>query len=128
MWLLLSLLSEFVEPYTRVRAYQGSPMVKKFLQKLMALGYLPLLLVRQNVFLFIGSNRSNRLMRRHPSLRNVVQYIGANYFNGQFIPDLWNVFHRDHVCTINNHVEGFHSLGIVKQDNDTQRYGFSFGS
>ena len=35
------------------RSSKGIPMVKDFLQKLMALGYLPLLLVRQNFFLFI---------------------------------------------------------------------------
>ena len=38
--------------------------------------------------LFIGSNHSNRLMRRHPLLRNFVQYLEANYFNGQFTQDL----------------------------------------
>lgn len=90
--------------------YRNNDRVKEFLQKLMSLGYLPLPLVRQNFHLFITSRRSVRLMDRYPALREFINYIEANYFNGQFLPETWNVFNRDDQSRTNNHVEGFHSM------------------
>ena len=39
-------------------------------------------------------------MRRHPSFKKFVQKLII----------LWNVFHIDHVCATNNHVDGSHSI------------------
>ena len=75
----------------------------------MSIVYLPLLIVRQNFRMFVTSNDSRNIIRQHPTLRSVVDYLAKNYFVGQFDPNLWNVFNRDNQCSTNNIVESFHS-------------------
>ena len=65
--------------------------------------------MRQNFHMFVTSNDSRNIIRQHPTLRNFVDYLAANYFVVQFDPNLWNVFNRDNQCSTNNIVESFHS-------------------
>ena len=52
---------------------------------------------------------TRNIIRQHSTLRNFVDYLAANYFVGQFDPNLWNVFNCDNQCSTNNIVESFHS-------------------
>ena len=89
------------------RAYRRLPQVKKFIRRLMAMGYLPLALVRINFFLMFQSNTVRRLFRRQPALRQLVDYFRRNYIDGNFRPRLWNVFERGMNTRTNNHSEGW---------------------
>ena len=82
--------------------------VKSFLRKLLALGHLPLQLVRQNFNMLLQSQRTSRLLCRYPEPQNFVRYVRGTYMapNGNFPLRLWNVFDRDIDTRTNNHVEG----------------------
>ena len=88
------------------RPYARRRKLRKCLRKFMALGYLPVPLVRQNFFLHAGSQRTLRLVRRYPVLRDFITYVQANYIDGQYTPPSWNVYNRDNDNRTNNHVEG----------------------
>ena len=50
----------------------------------MALGYLPVALVRQNFDLLTNRRRTRRLVIRYPALQDFFNYVRNNYFNGLF--------------------------------------------
>jgi hypothetical protein len=64
----------------------------------MAIGYLPLLLVRQNFNILRNANNTRRLV---------------GYFDGNFPPTMWNVFERNMDNRSNNFVES----KFIDQDN-----------
>ena len=88
------------------RPYRHRRSVQKFLRKLLALGYLPLALVRQNFNILVEDYRTARLIRRYPALQDFILYVRRNYMDGNFPPRMWNVFDRDTDTRTNNHVEG----------------------
>ena len=94
-------------PYTR------NDRLRKCIRKFMAIGYLPLALVRQNFRLLVASRSTVRRIRHYPALQDFIDYIQRNYFNGHLSPDLWNVFNRDNDTRTNNHVEGDVVLVII---------------
>lgn len=89
-----------------VNDYKQNNRVQKFIQKIMAIGHLPVPLVRQNFLMFIQSRRSQRLINNHAGLHEFVMYVQNSYINGQFPVQLWNVYNRGHDCRTNNVVEG----------------------
>ena len=87
--------------------YRQSRRLKRVVRKIMAIGYLPLLLVRQNFHLLRTSRGTVRLCRRYPELTAFLNYFENNYLdpNGLFPPQMWNVYDRNMDNRINNHVE-----------------------
>ncbi|KAI8495100.1 hypothetical protein Bbelb_270860 [Branchiostoma belcheri] len=90
--------------------YREDDRLRKFLRKLMAIGYLPVALVRLNFFQLLRSRSTQRLVAQHPALRDFFRYMRDNYVNpdGSFPVAWWNVFERNNDTRTNNHVEGFH--------------------
>jgi hypothetical protein len=62
-------------------SYRQHRELKKVIRKVMAIGYLPLLLVRQNFHLLRTSRRTMRLCRRFPELTDFLDYFQRNYLN-----------------------------------------------
>lgn len=89
-------------PYRRHRA------LRNLVQKVMAIGYLPRALVRQNFRVLKNERATTRLIRRHHRLQEFLQYMERNYVNAgcQFPPSMWNVFDRTNDNRTNNFVEG----------------------
>ena len=87
-------------------AYQTVPRLEKILRKFMALGYLPVQLIRNNFRLHSQDARTRRYIARYPELGDFIRYFEGNYINGVFEPRLWNVFRRNSDMRTNNHVEG----------------------
>ena len=89
-------------PYQRHRSLQ------KCIQKFMAMGYLPVALVKQNYRILSTEIATVRLVQRFPMLANFIQYLERNYIvdGCQFTPQLWNVFGRTSDNRTNNFVEG----------------------
>ena len=88
--------------------------------KVMAIGYLPLLLVRQNFNILRNANNPRRLVRRFPALNDFHVYVQINYLDGNFPPTMWNVFERKMDNRSNNFVES----KFTDQDN-TNVYVYS---
>ena len=65
-------------------AYRRSSRLKKCIKKVMALGYLPVALVRQNFDLLTNRRRTRRLVIWYPALQDFFNYVRNNYFNGLF--------------------------------------------
>ena len=80
--------------------------LRRFIRKIMALGYLPLALVRHNFRALTNTNATTRLMQRYPALRDFIVYVRQNYLDGNYPPTMWNVFTRTNDNRTNNHVEG----------------------
>jgi hypothetical protein len=95
------------------RAYRQRQNLRKCLRKFMAIGFLPMALVRQNFRLLATSRRTARLIRRYPALQDFINYMERNYLYGNFPPTMWNVFDRDGDTRTNNYVEGCMSMLIV---------------
>jgi hypothetical protein len=88
--------------------------LKKVIRKVMAIGYLPVLLVRQNFHLLRTSRRTMRLCKRFPELTDFLDYFQRNYLNanGSFPPRMWNVFGRTMDNRTNNNVESKYELKV----------------
>jgi MULE transposase domain len=87
-------------------AYERDQQLQKAVRMLMALGYLPVALCRQQFTLFRASGRVQTLIATHPQLDDFIDFIDRVYFNGPFPPAMWNVFTRDNSNRTNNYVEG----------------------
>lgn len=87
---------------------QHNRRIRKIIRKVMAIGFLPLLLVRQNFNLLKGSRRTQREMQRIPALAQWFDYVEATYVssNATFPPRMWNVHERSMETRTNNHLEG----------------------
>lgn len=92
--------------------YRQRRRLRRCIRKFMAIGYLPLALVRLNFQELQGSNSTQRLVARYPALLQFIQYLENNYIgaNGNFPVQMWNVFDRDNDTRTNNHVEGNYNL------------------
>lgn len=98
--------------------YHQNRRVRKIIRKVMAIGFLPLLLVRQNFNLLKGSRRTQRQMQRIPVLTQWFDYVETTYVarNATFPPRMWNVYERSMETRTNNHVEG-NNLSCNRIDN-----------
>ena len=93
-----------------VEPYLHHLRVQKCLQKYMAIAFLPLALVRPNFQLLSHSHSTARVIRRYPQVQQFIDYLDRNYMNGEFPPEMWNVYARDGDTRSNNHVEGEHFI------------------
>jgi len=89
-----------VVPYSRHRH------LKACIQKVMAIAYLPVAIVRQNFIILFTCRRTRRLINRFPALLDFFTYFQRNYLDGQFPIHQWNVHERNIDTRTNNHVEG----------------------
>ena len=71
----------------------------------MAIGYLPLLVLRNNFDILVNSDEVRRLRRRYPSLRDFFNYFAATYLDGHLPPRAWNVHNRKMMERTNKFVE-----------------------
>lgn len=85
--------------------YRNHRRLRKCIRKVMAIGYLPLAIVRQNFNLLQTSRSTLRLCRRFPELRDFLNYFNGNYLNGTYLPQTWNVYDRNMDNRTNNSVE-----------------------
>lgn len=69
------------------------------LQNVMAIAYLPVVIVHRNFRL---------LLARFPALRDFLAYFQRNYSDCKFHIPEWNVYERNVETRTNNHVEGLH--------------------
>jgi len=88
--------------------YRRERRLQRVVRKVTALGFLPVLLVRQNFFLLRGSRRTDRLIRRHQGMEEWLDYVEGTYINNNaiFPPPVWNVYGREMNTRTNNHLEG----------------------
>ena len=102
-----------VKEYGLVRAYRDQPRVQGFIRKIMALPFLPVLVLRVNYNLHKQQNR--RLIRRYPALARLTLYFAMTWLNGSFPLPMWNVYNRHFRLRTTNGVEGWHKRwnGIV---------------
>ena len=93
--------------------YKHTRRVRRVLRKLMAIGHLPVALVRQNFDLLSRSRRTIRLMGRYPGLRDFILYMNNTYIQGTFPIRMWNVYSRGNDCRTNNIVEGKNNIFLT---------------
>ena len=88
--------------------YRHHRRLKRTVRLVMSIGFLPVLLVRQNFVMLSGSRRTRRLTRRFPDITEWLQYVEDTYMsvNAPFPPPVWNIYGRDMTSRTNNHVEG----------------------
>lgn len=91
-----------------VRAYRTSKTLRTTVKKVMAIGFLPTMLVRQNFDLLRNTNRTQRLVQRFPQLDDWLDYVQNTYINRNslFPPSVWNIYKRSTNTRTNNHLEG----------------------
>jgi len=88
--------------------YRRDRRLKRFVRKVMAIAFLPVLLVRQNFRMIRISRLVGRLCRQFPRLDDWLRYVEATYVeaNSTFPPPIWNVFDRNARTRTNNQIEG----------------------
>ena len=89
-------------------AYRQHNRVRKVFRKITALAFLPLLLVRQNLIVFLASRQWQNVIQRFPAFVDFINYFNRTYMNrgGPFPPSLWNVYDRSISTRTNNVMEG----------------------
>lgn len=97
--------------------YRRDPQVRATIRKVMAIGFLPVLLVRQNFTMLQGSRRTRRFSRRYPAFQRWLSYVETTYIGNRvlFPPPIWNVFTRGMDTRTINHLEGTHLSVSVKE-------------
>ncbi|CAH1240905.1 Hypp6187 [Branchiostoma lanceolatum] len=78
-------------------AYRKVRSLKKFLRLIMAIGYLPVALVRLNFQELVSRDSSQRQIGRYPALRDFMRNMELNYVNPDvtFPIRMWNVYERE---------------------------------
>ena len=87
------------------RTYKQDLQLQKVIRKFMAIGYLPVVLVRNNFNILSQSRRVQNMVGIYDALNDWIGYIRNNYINGQFRPILWNVYERNMDMRTNNWME-----------------------
>jgi hypothetical protein len=90
------------------RDYQQDCRLNKVIRRVMAIGFLPTLLVRQNFLLLRNSRRVQRLINTYPTLDEWLEYVQTTYIDqdSHFPPAIWNVYDRKCDTRTNNHLAG----------------------
>lgn len=88
--------------------YKQDRKLRKMVRRVMSIGFLPTLLVRQNFNLLRASRRTQVTIARHPRAGDWLDFIERNYVqqNSAFPPSVWNVYDRSCSTRTNNHAEG----------------------
>ena len=68
------------------RDYRQNRRLKKTIRKVIAIGYLPMALVRQNVLLWRTSRRTQRLQRQFPRASSLLQLLWSKLFELHLCP------------------------------------------
>ena len=89
-----------------VDAYRNDDRVTLFVRRIMALPFLPILLLRMNFDLHL--QRNQRLIRRYPALTRLINYVQQTWLNGPYPLALWNVYNRPLPLRTTNTCEGWH--------------------
>ena len=89
--------------------HRRDPHIKRFVQKTMALGFLPLNIVRINWDNLRNSLNTQALVATYPALGRFIRYFTANWMNqnGVFRPRRWNVHNRRMEYRTNNAIESY---------------------
>ncbi|XP_076438795.1 uncharacterized protein LOC143277779 [Babylonia areolata] len=90
------------------RAYRRDADLQEILRKVMALGFLPLALVRNNFRLLRNLPGTRRKIFQYPALFDFFNSVHNTYIDGQFPPPAWNVYERNMDCRTTNNAESFH--------------------
>ncbi|CAG2223258.1 unnamed protein product [Mytilus edulis] len=86
----LKLFKQDVQKIGLAASYRRRPAVKSLVRKVIAFGYLPIAVVRQNFRLLRTSRRTQRLCRLYNGLKDFLTTSERNYMNGLFPPQMWN--------------------------------------
>lgn len=89
-------------------AYRRHRSVRTVIRKVTALAFLPRLLLRPNLNVFLQSGQWQRVVQRYPAVDDFMTYFQRTYMNanGNFPPSLWNVYDRTISTRTNNVTEG----------------------
>lgn len=87
--------------------YRRHTHVRKLLSKLMAVGFLPVAVVRLNFNNLKTSQQTRNLIRMFPQITRLFAYMERTYIsaNCPFPPQYWNVFNRTMNTRTNNSLE-----------------------
>lgn len=101
-----------VQEFHLASEYRRHNSLQKTIQKVMAIAFLPVILVRQNFMTMRSSRQVRHLVRMLPQLDNWLDYVYQTYIqrNALFPPPVWNVYKRKVYNRTNNHVEGIQFL------------------
>ncbi|XP_076448513.1 uncharacterized protein LOC143285168 [Babylonia areolata] len=96
------------------RPYRMNQRLQDTVRKVMAIGYLPIPLLRNNFRALEQSRRPRRLVNHFPALQDFFNYVGNTYIqpNAAFPPAAWNVPNRNMAQRTNNHAENYHSTKL----------------
>lgn len=96
--------------------YRHDRRLKHAVRKVMAMGFLPVVLIRHNFTLLHNGRRTQRLIRQYPAFGDWLDYIETTYMsnNSAFPPPIWNVYGRNMETRTNNHLEGTSSIFFLK--------------
>lgn len=97
-----------VQSFGLSTVYKQDRKLRKMVRRVMSIGFLPTLLVRQNFNLLRASRRTQVTIARHPRAGDWMDFIERNYVqrNSLFPPSVWNVYDRSCSTRTNNHAEG----------------------
>ena len=95
-----------VKEYGLLLDYRNNNRVTKYVRKIMALPFLPILLLRNSYNLH--KQRHRRLIRRFPALARLNLYVEQTWLNGPFPLPLWNVYNRPLRLRTSDACEGWH--------------------
>jgi MULE transposase domain len=97
-----------VQRFGLTTAYKQDRKLRKLIRRMMSIGFLPTLLVRQNFNLLRASRHTQVIIARHPRAGDWIAYIERNYVQrgSLFPPSVWNVYDRTCSTRTNNHAEG----------------------
>jgi hypothetical protein len=97
-----------VQRFGLTTAYKQDRKLRKLIRRVMSIGFLPTLLVRQNFNLLRASRHTLVIIARHPRAGDWMGYIERNYVQrgSLFPPSVWNVYDRSCSTRTNNHAEG----------------------
>ena len=97
------------------RDYRQNRRLKKTVRKVIAIGYryLHMALERQHFLLLIWSRKTRRLQRQFLVFLHFFNYFEANYLNGIFVSQMWNVYERNMDTRTNNYVESKNSRDVL---------------
>jgi len=90
--------------------YRNDRHLEKCVQKVMALSYLPLILVRNNFRQYTRSRAVRRLMNRYPTLREWLDYVRGTYIDGPFELVLWSLYQRNMDTQTNKNIESEYTV------------------
>ena len=90
-------------------AYRRNPLVRRFVQKTMALGFLPLNIVRPQWDNLRNSPNTQALVAANAGLQRFIHYFTRNWMNpnGVFRPQRWNVHNTRMEYRTNNAIEAY---------------------